>query len=127
MSEEQVLEAIKDSVSFARNLCGDIDWSPEDATRSKRDFLFKAIETAIKAGARTINIPDTVGYTTPQEYYDLVLAIRNNVANIDKAIISTHCHNDLGLVANCWLQCKQAQDKLSAQLMELANALVTQL
>lgn len=101
MSEEQVLEAIKDSVSFARNLCGDIDWSPEDATRSKRDFLFKAIETAIKAGARTINIPDTVGYTTPQEYYDLVLAIRNNVANIDKAIISTHCHNDLGLaVAN---------------------------
>ncbi len=101
MNEAQVLEAITDSVGLARNLCPDVDWSPEDATRSKHDFLFKAIETAINAGARTINIPDTVGYTTPQEYYDLVLAIRNNVSNIDKAIISTHCHNDLGLaVAN---------------------------
>ena len=61
MSEEQVLAAIKDSVSLARNLCPDVDWSPEDATRSKHDFLFKAIETAISAGATTINIPDTVG------------------------------------------------------------------
>jgi 2-isopropylmalate synthase len=101
MDEAQVLEAIKDSVSFARNLCADIDWSPEDATRSKPDFLFKAIEVAINAGATTINIPDTVGYTTPNEYFDLILAIKNNVSNIDKAIISTHCHNDLGLaVAN---------------------------
>jgi 2-isopropylmalate synthase len=101
MTEAQVLEAIKDSVSLARNLCDQVDWSPEDATRSKRDFLFKAIETAIKAGANTINIPDTVGYTTPQEYFDLISAIKNNVKNIDKAVISTHCHNDLGLaVAN---------------------------
>ncbi len=101
MDEKQVLEAITDSVSFARNLCGDIDWSCEDATRSNHDFLFKAIEVAISAGATTINVPDTVGYTTPQEYFDLILAIKNNVKNIDKAIISTHCHNDLGLaVAN---------------------------
>jgi 2-isopropylmalate synthase len=101
MSEEQVIQAITDSVSLARNFCPQVDWSPEDATRSNHDFLFKAIETAIKAGANTINIPDTVGYTTPEEYFDLISAIKNNVSNIDKAIISTHCHNDLGLaVAN---------------------------
>lgn len=101
MDEAQVLQAIKDSVSLAYNLVGDVDWSPEDATRSKRDFLFKAIEVAIDSGAKTINIPDTVGYSTPDEFFDLIKAIKNNVANIDKAIISTHCHNDLGLaVAN---------------------------
>jgi 2-isopropylmalate synthase len=101
MSEEQVISMIKESVALARNLCAEVDWSPEDATRSKRDFLFKAIETAIAAGANTINIPDTVGYTTPDEYFDLISAIKNNVKNIDKAVISTHCHNDLGLaVAN---------------------------
>ncbi len=101
MGEEQVISMIKESVALARNLCPEVDWSPEDATRSKRDFLFKAIETAISAGANTINIPDTVGYTTPDEYFELILSIKNNVKNIDKAVISTHCHNDLGLaVAN---------------------------
>lgn len=101
MGEEQVLSAIADSVSLARNLCAEVDWSPEDATRSNQDFLFKAIEVAIKSGANTINIPDTVGYTTPDEYFSLISAIKNNVPNIDKAIISTHCHDDLGLaVAN---------------------------
>lgn len=101
MDEAQVLNAITESVSLARSLAPEVDWSPEDATRSERNFLFKAIETAIRAGANTINIPDTVGYTTPEEYFDLILAIRNNVSNINKAIISTHCHNDLGLaVAN---------------------------
>ncbi len=101
MDEAQVLSAITESVSLARSLCPEVDWSPEDATRSDHDFLFKAIETAIKAGANTINIPDTVGYTTPEEYFALILAIKNNVANIDKAIISAHCHNDLGMaVAN---------------------------
>lgn len=101
MDRKQVLEAIKESVSLARNLCAEVDWSPEDATRSDRDFLFKAIETAISAGASTINIPDTVGYTTPEEYFALISAIKENVKNIDQAIISTHCHDDLGLaVAN---------------------------
>jgi len=101
MDQKQVLEAINESVSYAKSFCDDIDWSAEDATRSEHDFLFKAIETAIKAGATTINIPDTVGYTTPEEYYELIRAIKNNVSNIDKAVISTHCHNDLGLaVAN---------------------------
>ena len=101
MDHNQVLEAIKDSVSYAKSLVGDVEWSAEDATRSEHDFLFKAIETAIKYGATTINIPDTVGYTTPEEYFNLIKLIKNNVANIDKVIISTHCHNDLGLaVAN---------------------------
>lgn len=101
MERQDVLGAIKDSVSYAKSFCDDIDWSPEDATRSNLDFLYKAIETAITSGATTINIPDTVGYTTPEEFYELVNNIKNNVSNIDKAIISTHCHNDLGLaVAN---------------------------
>lgn len=100
-TKDEVISAIKESVSLARNLCSDIEWSGMDATRSDRDFLFKAIETAIDAGARTINIPDTVGYITPAEYYQLILDIKNKVPNIDKAIISVHCHNDLGLaVAN---------------------------
>jgi len=101
MSQSQVLEAIKESVSLARNLAPQVDWSAEDATRSNHDFLFKAIEVAIDCGASVINIPDTVGYTTPEEYYNLILAIKNNVSNIDKAIISAHCHDDLGMaVAN---------------------------
>ncbi len=101
MDKKQVLEAITDSVTLARSLCDDVEWSAEDAVRTNIDFLFQAIETAIKAGAKTVNIPDTVGYATPMEYFNLISAIKNNVSNIDKAIISTHCHNDLGLaVAN---------------------------
>jgi len=101
MKPEQVLEAIKTSVSYARNFTDDVEWSAEDATRTERDFLFKAIDTAIKAGATTINIPDTVGYTLPQEMEEIIIAVRNNVSDIDKVIISTHCHDDLGLaVAN---------------------------
>jgi len=96
-TKEQVLDIIKNTVSLARNLCDNIEWSAMDATRSDQDFLFKAIETAIKNGATTINIPDTVGYSIPEEYGALILAIKNNVANIDKAIISVHCQNDLGL------------------------------
>ncbi len=101
MSRAQVLETIFESVKLARNLCAKVEWSPEDATRSDHDFLFKAIETAIEAGATVINIPDTVGYSTPEEYFELISAIKSKVSNIDKAIISTHCHDDLGLaVAN---------------------------
>lgn len=101
MDEKQVLQAITDSVSLSKSFCNDVDWSCEDGTRSELDFLYKAIETAIKAGATTINVPDTVGYTTPEEYFTLISNIKNNVSNIDKAIISTHCHDDLGFaVAN---------------------------
>jgi len=96
-SKAEVLDIIKDTVSYARNLCEDIEWSAMDATRSEHDFLYKAIETAINAGARTINIPDTVGYAISEEYGALIAKIKNNVTNIDKAIISVHCQNDLGL------------------------------
>lgn len=100
-TKDDVIAAIKESVSLARNLCSDVEWSGMDATRSDKDFLFKAIETAISAGAKTINIPDTVGYITPWEFHNLISDIKNQVPNIDKAIIAVHCHNDLGLaVAN---------------------------
>jgi len=101
MTPENVYQAVIDSVTLARKLCDDVEWSPEDGTRTEHDFLCRTVEAAIKAGARTINIPDTVGYTTPQEYADLIKMLVNRVPNIDKAILSTHCHNDLGLaVAN---------------------------
>jgi 2-isopropylmalate synthase len=92
---------VHDSVSSARNLCDDVEWSPEDGTRTEHDFLCRTVETAIKAGAGTVNIPDTVGYTVPEEFHALISMLMNRVPNIDKAIISVHCHNDLGLaVAN---------------------------
>jgi 2-isopropylmalate synthase len=101
MGPNSVLEAIHKSVSHARNLCEDIEWSAEDATRSDFEFLCRAVETAIAAGARTINLPDTVGYATPQTYGEMFRKIIETVPNADKAIFSTHCHNDLGLaVAN---------------------------
>lgn len=100
-TEEEVLDSIKHTVSHARNLCDNIEWSCEDGGRSNLEFLYKCIELAIGSGATTINIPDTVGFTLPSEFGSIFKAVRNNVPNIDKAILSTHTHNDLGLaVAN---------------------------
>jgi len=97
----EVLDMIGTYVARARNLVEDIEWSAEDGTRTEMDFLCRCVEAAIKAGARTINIPDTVGYTTPEEYQALFETVRERVPNSDKAIFSVHCHNDLGLaVAN---------------------------
>ena len=101
MNEQEVLDAINFSVSRARNLVEDVQWSAEDATRTDRDFLFKCVDMAISSGATTINIPDTVGYTTPDEYYEIIDSLIKNIPDSDKVIFSTHCHNDLGLaVAN---------------------------
>ena len=101
MREDEVLDAINFSVSRARNLVEDVQWSAEDATRTERDFLFKCVDMAINSGATTINIPDTVGYTTPEEYFEIISSLINNIPNADKVVFSTHCHNDLGLaVAN---------------------------
>jgi len=98
---EEVLASIERSVGRARNLVEDVEWSAEDATRSEPDFLARCIETAIKAGATTINLPDTVGYATPETYGALFRDMIGRVSNADRAIFSTHCHNDLGLgVAN---------------------------
>ncbi len=101
MSEDAVLEAIHESVTTARKFTDDVEWSAEDGSRTEDDFLCQAVETAIKAGATTINIPDTVGYALPADYAAKFTMLMNRVPNIDKAILSVHCHNDLGLaVAN---------------------------
>jgi len=97
----QVLDLVTSSVARARNLIDDIEWSAEDGTRSEIDFLCRCVEAAIKAGATTINIPDTVGYAVPGEYQALFETVRARVPNSDKAVFSVHCHDDLGLaVAN---------------------------
>jgi 2-isopropylmalate synthase len=101
MPPERVLEAIQESVSFARKFTDDVEWSAEDASRTEDDFLCRAVEIAIKSGATTINIPDTVGYAIPEEYGAKIRMLFERVPGIEKVIISTHCHNDLGLaVAN---------------------------
>jgi len=97
MSPEEVFRRAVESVEYARNLTGDIEFSPEDAFRSERDFLCRVVEAVIDAGASTVNIPDTVGYATPLEFGGLIKHIRERVQNIHKAVISVHCHNDLGL------------------------------
>ncbi len=100
-SEDEVLEIIADTVSRARNLVADVEWSAMDATRTPLEYLCRAVDTAIRAGATTINLPDTVGYATPDEHRHMFQFIRDNVANSDKAVFSAHCHNDLGMaVAN---------------------------
>lgn len=101
MEPDAVVEKIRESVAFARSLTDDVEWSAEDGARTEHDFLCRCVETAIAAGARTINVPDTVGYTTPEEYANIISMLMNRVPNIDQAILSVHCHNDLGLaVAN---------------------------
>jgi len=98
---EEVLDAIKEHVTYARKFTDDVEWSCEDGTRTNIDFMCKTVELAIKCGAKTINIPDTVGYSVPSEFTKIIQHLINRVPNIDKAILSTHCHNDLGLaVAN---------------------------
>jgi 2-isopropylmalate synthase len=101
MEPDAVLEQAVKAVKMARNLCDDVEFSLEDGSRSEDDFMFRIIEAVIDAGAGTINIPDTVGYGTPEEYGGMFRRVIENVPNSDKAIFSTHCHNDLGLaVAN---------------------------
>ena len=101
LEPDQVYQRVVESVTYARRFTDDVEWSCEDGSRSDHDFLCRCVEAAIAAGARTINVPDTVGYTIPDEYAALITMLRNRVPNIDKAILSVHCHNDLGLaVAN---------------------------
>jgi 2-isopropylmalate synthase len=101
ITRETCLESIVDAVRLARRFTDDVEFSAEDATRSERDFLCRVVEAAIDAGATTINLPDTVGYTVPDEIRDFFSEIRNRVPNSSRAVFSTHCHDDLGLaVAN---------------------------
>jgi 2-isopropylmalate synthase len=101
LEPEKVFEMVVASVTRARNYTDDVEWSPEDGTRTEHDFLCRCVEAAINAGATTINIPDTVGYTVPDEYFSLFKMVRERVPNSDKARFSVHCHDDLGMaVAN---------------------------
>jgi len=101
MDKEEIIRRAIEGVQRARNYCDDVEFSPEDASRTELDFLCQVVEAAITAGARTVNIPDTVGYATPSMMGNVIRTLRDRVPNIDKAVISVHCHNDLGLaVAN---------------------------
>ena len=114
---------IASSVTRARNHVEFVEWSAEDGTRTEHDFLCRAVETAINAGATTINIPDTVGYTTPEEYRALFEMVRERVPNSDKAIFSVHCHNDLGLaVANSLAGVGAARGRSNARSTASASA-----
>ena len=101
MAEREIVKAAVEHVQLAKTFCEDIEFSPEDAARTELDFLSEVVEKAIEAGATTVNIPDTVGYATPTHYFKVISYLKQHVSNIDQAVISTHCHNDLGLaVAN---------------------------
>ena len=97
LNKDEILEKIRVTVSHARNLCEDVQWSPMDATRTEDDFLCSVVEVAIKSGATTINIPDTVGYTAPGESAKIINMLKNRVPDIEQVTIATHCHNDLGM------------------------------
>ena len=97
MDPEEVIDRVKHTVAYAKQLCNDVEFSPEDAGRSQPEFLYTVLEEAIKSGATTLNIPDTVGYTTPDEFGQLITGIVANTPGIEQVILSVHCHNDLGM------------------------------
>src|SRR5260221_9406435 len=99
MTPEQVMELSIANVTRARNQIDDVEWSAEDGTRSEMDYLCRIVEAVIKAGATTVNIPDTVGYTVPEEYTTFMRTLIERVPNSDKAVVSVHCHNDLAMAA----------------------------
>jgi 2-isopropylmalate synthase len=101
ISREQCLQQARESVALAKSFCEDIEFSPEDATRTDREFLCQVVQAVVEEGATTVNIPDTVGYTMPAEFGEIIRMLRERVKGIENVVISTHCHNDLGLaVAN---------------------------
>ena len=101
MAEQEIVKAAVEHVALAKSFCDNIEFSPEDAARTELDFLCEVVEKAIAAGATTVNIPDTVGYATPTHFFKVISYLRQHVPNIDQAVISAHCHDDLGLaVAN---------------------------
>lgn len=97
IDQKKALEISVEAVTFAKSLVDDVEFSAMDATRTDKEFLYEVFEAAIDAGATTINVPDTVGYMTPEEYGELIKSIKENISNINKATISCHCHNDFGL------------------------------
>src|SRR5205807_8674503 len=101
MTTEEIIARAVEGVTRAKGYCDDVEFSPEDAARTELDFLAEIVEKAIEAGATTVNIPDTVGYAVPEQYAATIRYLKQNVRNIDRAVISVHCHDDLGMaVAN---------------------------
>jgi len=107
-TRERVIERVRKAVAYARSLCEDVEFSPEDASRTDPDFLCDVVSAALAAGARTINIPDTVGYATPREFGNLIRRLRRDVPEIQEAVLSVHCHDDLGLATANTLAALQA-------------------
>jgi len=97
ITRAQCLAQAREAVSFAKSLCNDVEFSPEDATRTDPDFLCQVLEAVVEAGATTLNIPDTVGFTVPAEFGELIATIRRRVKGVENVTISAHCHNDLGM------------------------------
>ena len=97
LTMDEMADVIHETVTHARNLCENVQWSPMDATRTEIEYLYRVVEIAIKAGATTINIPDTVGYTAPRECANLISSLKDNVPGADNVVFATHCHNDLGM------------------------------
>ena len=108
MTREQVIDRIREMVAYAKSYCDDIEFSAEDASRSDWAFLAHCYSTAVAAGATTLNVPDTVGYSTPQEMYDLITYLRENIEGVEHVDISVHCHNDLGMAVANSLECVRA-------------------
>src|SRR5580698_11219959 len=101
ITRDQCVAQARDAIRFAKSLCDDVEFSPEDATRTEPEFLCRVLDAAVESGATTLNIPDTVGFTVPAEFGELILTIRRRVKGIENVVISAHCHNDLGMaVAN---------------------------
>ncbi|NFN87749.1 2-isopropylmalate synthase [Clostridium sporogenes] len=122
MTREEVLEQAVEAVKYARSLCPDVEFSPEDASRTQPEFLYKVLEAVIDAGATVINIPDTVGYSTPDEFGGLIKKVRKNVKNIGKALISVHCHNDLGMaVSNALAAVEEGADQVECTINGLGE------
>jgi len=99
-AKDEILKISVDAVKYARSKFGDVEFSPEDASRTELDFLARVVESVIKAGAKTVNIPDTVGYSVPEEFGNIIKYLMETVPNINKAVLSVHCHNDLGLAVS---------------------------
>jgi len=122
MTEEEVLERAIAMVKYAKKYCSDVEFSAEDASRSREGFLYRVMDEVIKAGATVINIPDTVGYSSPEEFGLLIKGIRENVTGVDKVDISVHCHNDLGLaVANSLAAMKNGATQLECTINGLGE------
>lgn len=121
-SKEEVLEMISGAVKHAKNYTDNVEFSCEDATRTDLDYLCKAVDIAVKAGATTINIPDTVGYTVPEEFAEIIRTLKTNLPSLDNVILSVHCHNDLGLaVANSHAAIKEGARQVECTINGLGE------